>query len=981
MDQPNNSNHTNQSIKIKKDHQNKPYVRFVVSEKSENDPRSNKLLQDAHALGINSVSKIKCSDIYFIEGKLSNDTILKLKEQVLFDPVTQEIEYETIDSTRNSSLDLDKNIVIIETALLPGVTDAVAKQIIRASKIIGLKDVNNVATGNRYLIEVNTPDIESLNFIAKKLLCNPIVQRYTINTIDPVFPKPPESTGNIEKINIRDMSDEKLMELSKNRLSALDIYEMRAIQKYYISIDRDMTDIEFEMIAQTWSEHCVHKTFSALIEYEDEDGNKTVIDNLLKTYIRAATEEINAQWVLSAFVDNAGIIEFDDRNEISFKVETHNHPSAIEPFGGANTGIGGVIRDVIGVSAKPIAATDVLCFGPQDIEYDQLQDNILHPRRIQSGVVSGIEDYGNKIGIPTVNGAVLYDNAYTANPLVFCGCVGIAPKGSHPCNPKSGDHLIILGGRTGRDGLRGATFSSMTMDAKTGEVSGASVQIGAPITEKGLIDVITKARDLNIYTAITDCGAGGLSSAIGEMTKDHGSEVELGNVQLKYPGLAPWEIWLSEAQERMILAVPEEQLYKLEKLCEIHEVELTDAGKITNTGKQKILYKDQVVLELSNEFLHKGIPQKKLIAKKDQSHNLDVKDYDQSNDINYEDILLKLLSHPNIASKESIIRVYDHEVMGGTIVKPTTGIFMDGPSDGCVLKPIHTSGKNGVILTNGINAEFGKIDPYRMALSVIDEAIRNCIAVGGDPDRIAILDNFCWGDPKNPQTLASLVDAARGCYDAATYFKTPFISGKDSLNNEFIGKDGLSYAIPPTLLISAIGIIDDITKAMTMDLKTSGNPVYLLGEISPHFAGSHFSKICNHKIIKTYYDVPEIPIYSKDLYRKLYQANKKGLVLSCHDCSEGGLSITSAEMCIGGRKGMLLDLQSKDPIIDLFSENNGCLLVEIDNNQTAEFEKIFRNLPFKRIGQVTDNPHLIFTNYDHTIIDLSIDTLIKFWKK
>src|SRR5258706_481577 len=606
---------------------------------------------------------------------------------------------------------------------------------------------------------------------------------------------------------------------------------MKAVREYYCKEERDPTDIEFETIAQTWSEHCGHKTFKARIEIREQktvDGKDQVLlstlDSLLKTHLKSATDRINAPWVISAFVDNAGIIDFDDGFEVSFKVETHNHPSAIEPFGGANTGVGGVIRDVLGVSAKPIANTDILCFGPQDMDPEKLPQGVLHPRRIQSGVVAGVQDYGNKIGIPTVNGAILYDQGYTSNPLVFCGCVGIAPKGKHVRTPLENDRVIVLGGLTGRDGLRGATFSPMTMDAQTGEVAGASVQIGDSITEKGLIDVIVRARDLGLYNAITDCGAGGLSSAVGEMAASVGVNIELCKVKLKYSGLSPWEIWLSEAQERMVLAVPSKNVEALLELCDTFDTELTDIGAFTNSGRLIVRYDDQIVLDLENEFLHEGIPQRQLMAviKEQRVEGSDaVKE--SSPVANIKETLLRHLSCPNIASKASVIRIYDHEVQGGTVVKPLTGVEADAPSDAAVIKPIGTRGVKGIVLSNGINPEFGKRDPYKMAWSVIDEAIRNAVAVGADPERIAILDNFCWGDPLRPETMGSLVEACRGCHDAALFYGTPFISGKDSLNNEYLGTDGQRHAIPPTLLISAIGIIHDVNTAVTMDLKNAGN--------------------------------------------------------------------------------------------------------------------------------------------------------------
>ncbi len=585
---------------------------------------------------------------------------------------------------------------------------------------LGFDGVHRAATGQQFLLTFDAAVDESAlaNKLAKQLLANPVIQHWTLGDITPSFPQETESSGAIEIIPIRNLTDAELLAVSKERRAALDLAEMQAIQNYFNQEQRDATDVEFETIAQTWSEHCFHKTFKAKVDVESIDGNYQ-IDSLIKTYLKSATDKINVPWVISAFVDNAGIIDFDDEFEISFKAETHNHPSAIEPFGGANTGVGGVIRDILGVSAKPIANTDVLCFGPQDLNPDTLPEGVLHPRRIQSGVVAGVQDYGNKIGIPTVNGAILYDEGYTANPLVFCGCVGIAPKGKHRKTPQVSDRVIVLGGRTGRDGLRGATFSSMTMDAQTGEVSGASVQIGDPITEKGLIDVIVRARDLGLYNDITDCGAGGLSSAAGEMASSIGCDVELTHVRLKYPGLAPWEIWLSEAQERMVLAVAPENVSALQKLCDTFDTELTDIGSFTGDGCLVVRYDGNIVVNMDNEFLHQGIPQRQLSAVISENR---IENSEPTPKISPDLIsshLLSLLSSPNIASKASVIRIYDHEVQGGTVVKPLTGVEADAPSDATVIKPNGTRGVKGIVLSNGINPEYGKHDAYKMAWSVI----------------------------------------------------------------------------------------------------------------------------------------------------------------------------------------------------------------------------------------------------------------------
>jgi phosphoribosylformylglycinamidine synthase subunit PurSL len=924
-----------------------PHSCLIVRSQLPRDPRAAALLDDAHALGLSHVTHFEIQELFFIEGDLAPNDRHRLAAELLSDPIAQAYEWRRApDDGVIRFLGADHHSRAIETALRPGVTDPVAEQIVRCAHMLGIEAVQRAATGKRYVVYGDLTDAD-YHTLARRLLANDVIERYALGPIDPIFPHPAEASGNVDLIPVRDRDVAGLLAVSRDRRAALDLAEMQAVQSYFRSIERDPTDVEFEMIAQTWSEHCVHKTFKAKITVNRGSGIGDQIDGILNTYLRAATEQINAPWVRSAFVDNAGIIDFDDEYEVSFKVETHNHPSAIEPFGGANTGVGGVIRDVLGVSAKPIAATDVLCFGPQDFDPTKLPEGVLHPRRIQSGVVAGVQDYGNKIGIPTVNGAILYDEGYTANPLVFCGCVGLAPKDSHPREPQAGDRVIVLGGRTGRDGLRGATFSSMTMDAQTGEVSGASVQIGDPITEKGLIEVTLRARDLKLYTAITDCGAGGLSSAVGEMTSGCGGDVDLKRVKLKYPGLAPWEIWLSEAQERMVMAVPENNVLRLQAICDTFDVQLTDIGMFTDSGHLVVRYGDHIVLDLANEFLHNGIPRRSLVAeiKPGETHAPRITHHADHNVT-----LLALLANPNIASKSAVIRIYDHEVQGGTVVKPLTGAMNDGPSDGCVLKPIGTQGSRGIVLSNGINPELGKIDAYAMAVNVIDEAIRNAVAVGADPDRIALLDNFCWGDPLRPETLGSLIGAARGCHDAAIAYGTPFISGKDSLNNEYLGSDGLRHAIPPTLLISAIGVIDDVSKAVTMDAKEAGNVVYLLKAESP-----------------------------LAMYRCLHYAMTAGLVRACHDVSEGGLAVTAAEMCIGGRLGMSLTIDATDFSEALFGEGNGRLLVEVKPEHYREFEAHFDPTVAKRIGAVTGGTRLNISSRTQSLISVAVSELVTAW--
>jgi len=963
--------------------------RFVVRS-GQSDPRSAGCFNDLQALGFNNLQRIECQDLYFLEGQLQQDELQRLALDLLSDPVVQTATWNILPAP---ALDLAEDETLIEVALRPGVTDPVSGQIVRAAHQLGLEGVHRAATGTRYLLKFQSSmgnpsggeyQRSQAEQIARQLLANPVIHHWRLGEIQPAFPIEAASSGKVEIIPIRSFSDAALLEISTQRRTALDLSEMKAIQAYFEEEDRDPSDVEIETIAQTWSEHCLHKTFKARIDVTpptDSLKRPFVVDSLIRTHLKAATDQIAAPWVISAFVDNAGIIAFDEDFEVSFKVETHNHPSAIEPFGGANTGVGGVIRDVLGVSAKPIANTDILCFGPQDIPLKEIPEGVLHPRRIQSGVIAGVQDYGNKIGIPTVNGAILYDAGYTANPLVFCGCVGIASRGKHHKTPQAGDRVILLGGRTGRDGLRGATFSSMTMDAQTGEVSGASVQIGDPITEKSLIDVIVQARDEQLYSDITDCGAGGLSSAVGEMASRIGADIELIHVPLKYPGLAPWEIWLSEAQERMVLAVPANNIPALKELCDTFDTEMTEIGEITGSNRLIVRHSGQIVLDLANAFLHEGSPQQHLQASQPevgvQSTEIKVSVPDNTPAFSA-GMLLKLLAHPDIASKAATIRLYDHEIQGGTIIKPLTGIQNDGPSDAVVLKPIGTGGTGGIVISNGINPQFGKINPGWMAWAVVDEAIRNAVCVGAEPGRIALLDNFCWGDPKRADTLGALVEAVRGCHDAALHYGTPFISGKDSLNNEYLGTDGQRHSIPPTLLISVLGLIEDVNQAVSMDLKQAGNIIYLLGDFKPAMAGSHFSLVSG---MISAGDIPAPSIIAPKVYRAFHQAIQGGLVASAHDLSEGGVAVCAAEMCIAGRLGMQLDIQGislqPDPL--LFGETNGCLLAEVSPKDAQSFEKFFSDLPIRQLGHTNPDGRLGISLDGGTQFSLSVEELVAAW--
>lgn len=964
---------------------------------------NNRWIRTSHQIGINGLTGCFNARVFFVRGQVTNAEAHSLGQQLLADPVTEQFTVVALpDTAPVPSLEFDHTIDI---TFLAGVTDPVADNLLRAAELLGTCGVEQAATGQRYYLrgDLSTTALDNL---ATRVFSNPVIQRCEIDRpITPPFVEPVIASDAVEVIDICDADDNSLLAISAERRLALDLAEMQAIRNYFQHEGRNPTDVEIEMLAQTWSEHCIHKTFRAIIEYTgpepgqpaDSPPVKQTINGLLRQYIRAATEKINKPWIRSTFVDNAGIIAFDNKFDLAFKVETHNHPSAIEPFGGANTGVGGVVRDVLGVSARPIANTDVLCFGPVDLPDDQLLAGSLHPRRIADGVVHGIEDYGNKMGIPTVNGSVLYHPGYTANPLVFCGCLGILPHGTHRTQVHPGDLIIVLGGKTGRDGLRGATFSSMEMDGSTGEIAGSSVQIGNPIEERQVQEVILQTRDAGLYSAITDCGAGGLSSAVGEMASETGARVQLDSVPLKYPGLQPWEIWLSEAQERMVMAVPPDHWEALKAISAGQDVEATCIGEFNASGHVTLYYGDRLVGDIAVDFLHEGIPTRLLEAvwepvEQQNSESISEPDFNET--------LLRLLAHPNIRSKESIIRRYDHEVQGGTIVKPLVGADNHGPGDAAVLVPLDTGHKThqgsypkGVAISNGICPQYGEIDPYAMAWAAVDEAVRNAVAVGADPEQIAILDNFCWGNPTLPDRLGSLVRCVQGCYDAALAYGTPFISGKDSLNNEYADSSGQRHAIPGTLLISAVGIVPDVQHTVTMDLKQPGNRLYVVGETQHELGGSHYHLL--HKL--TGGTVPQPKPDAAVTMQALHRAIKAGLVQACHDVSEGGIAVALAEMCLAGRLGAdvyteaihndQLDSTFDDVDAALFSESLSRFIIEVKPDDATRVEAIFSGLPLFMFGTVKSHTHLriqrgLFVRpiEDNVLVDLSVEELETAWR-
>ncbi len=950
------------------------------------DREGERILAECSGLGLGSVSTVTAARSFLLQGDLDEADVDRLGRKLLVDGVAETF---TVTRVHAGSGEADGNANLLNVLFKPGVTDNVA-----GSTLKTLKDQNvpveAVATCRKYWLNEDADKAE-VGRLSSRVLSN--------DAIEHVVSGPLKMDGisvgssyefKLTHVAIRIMNDKSLERLSVKGQLYLSLEEMRTIKQHFIELERDPTDVELETVAQTWSEHCSHKTLAGRIAYEDENGPRQY-KNMLKETIFAATVKIREQlgeddWCVSVFVDNAGVIKFDEKQDVCFKVETHNHPSALEPYGGANTGIGGVIRDPMGtgLGARPVCNTDVFCFGPPDYPHDKLPKGTLHPKTVARGVVSGVRDYGNRMGIPTVNGAVYFDERYLGNPLVYCGNVAMLPVGkSEKQSAHPGDLIVAVGGRTGRDGIHGATFSSAELTEESEELSGGAVQIGNAITEKIVMDVILQARDQELFRAITDCGAGGFSSAVGEMGEDTGAVVWLEKCPLKYSGLSYTEIWISEAQERMVLAVPPEHWDKFKALCDSEEVEAAVIGEFNDDKRLVLKYDDQVVADVTMAFLHDGRPP---VVRQARYQPAPVKPLELPQKDDYTDDLKAILGSLNVCSKEWVIRQYDHEVQGGSVVKPLVGVHRDGPSDAAVVRPDLESNR-GLVISCGMNPHFGDLDPYWMAASAIDEAVRNCVATGADPSRIAILDNFCWGNCERPETLGSLVRAAIACQDLAVAYGTPFISGKDSLNNEFSYEDEngerQTVVIPSTLLISALGQIANIENAVTMDLKSAGNRLILIGETKDELGGSHFSLVNKLK-------GGSVPTVDSErapkIFAALHDAISSGLIESCHDLSEGGLAAAAAEMAFAGDLGATLNLSAlatstglSDAAL-LFSESNTRFLIEVAPENAAAVSAKFGAGLTTDLGEVTDSRSVVVTGSSGAIIDEDIDVLRTTWK-
>ncbi len=933
-------------------------VRVMAKEGIPDSKGDEVLYEIHHALGINSVEKVRTAKVFRLEG-IDQDAARFLAEKLLAEEIFQSFQ---VNSTviNNASF-------IIEVAYRPGVMNPEAASLIKSAADLGVEGLIAADSSWEYGFygeKITKADIER---IVDNLLVNA--------TVEYVVEESPKTliiqgnTGHTEIVPIRGMDDQQLIELSRDKLF-LNLEEMRVIQGYFNSLDRDPTDCEIEIIAQTWSEHCGHKTFKARLIVNGKEKKP-----LLKR-LRDATEKSQNPLVLSAFVDNSGVMDFYDGMAVCGKVETHNSPSAIEPYGGAMTGSGGVFRDIVGtgLGAKVIASTDMFCFAPPDLPAAEIPPGCLHPHYLLRRAIAGIRDYGNRMGIPTNNGSLHFHRDYRAKPTVIAGSYGILPaalcqKGS----PRPGDRVIAMGGRTGRDGIHGATFSSGEMTDRTIDVNASAVQIGHPIEEKRMFDAILTARDEGLIRAITDCGAGGFASAVGEMGAETGARIALDLAPQKYPGLSPWEILLSESQERMVLAVAPESIERLFEICRDYNVEVTALGEFTGDGHFSATYEGREVMDLDMGFLHEGLPQRVLSAAWKRPA-LDAVKIEAPED--WPALCKKVISHLNVCSKEPIVRMYDHGVQGTNALPPFAGVHHDGPNDAAVLAPIPDK-PYGLVIAHGLNPVLNQIDPYYGSIWAAAEAVSNAAACGANPEEMVLIDNFIWPFPDEEQ-LGALDMAIDACVDFVSATGMPFISGKDSLSSTYRGKDGTVIKIPPVLCVSAFGRIPDAAKTVSADFKAAGNHIVLLGyRNTEEMAGSTYCQILDN----TGSNLPRInPDHLMQVLKTLYRAISSGKLQSCHDISEGGLAAALAEMCFGGDMGAGINIPEDEEAVNfLFNETAGCFLAEVSIGlKPAE---VFADIPCRIIGVTSTEKSITVKHPREELFTLELNELKAAWQQ
>ena len=934
-------------------------------------------------IGVPDLKKVRTARVYRLEG-ITEEEADRLAQNLFCESIDQEYRL-------NERLITD-TLHAVEVAYKPGVMNPEVGSILKAAHDMGIKLLAADSSLEYYFFGKITKD-KVYQIVQKLNLLNPAIEHIVVRKPKTLLIK--GSMGSTTIISIRTMNGNELLSLSKDKLF-LSIEEMKVIKQYFQKIKRDPTDCELETLAQTWSEHCFHKTFKANLIV---DGRKK--DSLISRIKREGLK--HNKHIVSAFVDNSGVLDFYDGYSICGKVETHNSPSAIEPYGGAMTGSGGVFRDILGTGqgAKTIASTDIFCFAHPSLSKDQLPYGCLPPDYLLKRVVMGVKDYGNRMGIPTNNGSVHFHDDFRAKPTVIVGAYGLIPKEkAKKGKVKVGDIIVVVGGRTGRDGIHGATFSSGEMTERTVNVNSSAVQIGNAIEEKRMFDAILEARDKRLIRAIQDCGAGGFSSAIGEMGEQKGVSVDLSMVPLKYQGLAPWEIWLSESQERMIVVIPKSKLFQFKKICKKYNVEDSMLGVFDNDKKLKVYFGKKNVCNLDMEFLHHGLPQREMVATKESplQRRLLVKELPEpKNQKEWISILTKVLSHGNVCSKEPIVRLYDHSVQGTNVLQPFSGELMDGPNDAVVIRPLLNK-PYGMILSHGLNPILNRLDPYWGSIWAATEAISNYVAVGGNYKEASLINNYIWPFP-DEESLWSLDKSVDAVVDFMHHLKLPVISGKDSLSSTYRGKDGSIIKIPEVLCISVFGKIPDVEKTISSDFKKVNSVICLVGKQDIEgMAGSIYFDSCYPEFISGS-NVPRIDLkLLPKIFTVLYRAIEEGNILSCHDVSEGGLITTIFEMCVGGNIGARLHLGgivsqqlrggrmdssevNVHPDYFLFNETAGCFIVELENENIAR--KMFKNVSYKILGKTQKEKLITVSNSNNKkkLFSANLEDLKKAWQE
>jgi len=922
------------------------------------DIKGKYLLQEIrNTLHITSITGMDTAKVYRLEGITAQQADF-LASHLLAEEVFQ-------NYTVNESIikDADK---LVEVAYKPGVMNPEAGSIIKAAADLGVTEMVAADSSYEYGFYGNISAAET-ELILTRLLVNETVERVVTEIPATLIIK--GQTGEARSIPIRNMDDAALLALSKDNLF-LNLEEMQSIQNYFVSLDRDPTDCEIETLAQTWSEHCGHKTFKATV-IVDGQAKKPFYQRL-----RESTSQAAHPLVLSAFEDNSGVIDFYDGLALCGKVETHNSPSAIEPYGGAMTGSGGVFRDILGTGkgAKIIASTDMFCFAPPDLPDTEVPPGCLHPHYLLRRVVDGVRDYGNRMGIPTNNGSVHFHRDFRAKPTIIVGAYGLMPAAdAGKGQPVNGDLAVAIGGRTGRDGIHGATFSSGEMTSRTIDINANAVQIGHAIEEKRMSDALLRARDEGLIRAITDCGAGGFASAFGEMGEDTGVSIHLDRAPLKYPGLAPWEIWVSESQERMALAVAPEHMERLTAICREHNVEVSVIGEFTGNGSLELFYHDKLVGKLTMTFLHRGLPKRVMIATP-QEHLVQLKEPDLPTD--WEQVCTQVMQHLNVCSKEPIVRMYDHGVQGSSALPPFAGVAGNAPNDAVIIAPVPGQ-KYGAVIAHGLNPVLNAIDPYAGSIWAATEAVANAVASGANPDELVLVDNFIWPYP-DEASMYDLDRAIDACVDFVQATGMPFISGKDSLSSTYRGADGSVLKIPPVLCISTFGRLPDVTQTLSTDFKRVDSTIALIGyrEVQ-QMGGSSYLDVTSASSPR----VPVIdPAQLMATLRNLHQATQSGAVLTCHDISEGGLLAALAEMCLGGGMGATIELPANERAdYSLFNETAGCFLVELADR--AQVKELFKSIPYIILGRTTADTNISVTQANNNLFNISTAKLFKAWQK